>query len=101
MQLDDSQWPGPDKDGRQELEVRIGDSGGGAGPGGEGGEGGGCEAATTTPTHVSLATTKLTSTVQISRCSDAAALRSYYFLCQDLKSMLLALVHAHFQVQPI
>lgn len=58
-------------------------------------------AAATNPSHVSLATTKLTSTVQISRCEDAAALRSFYFLCQDLKTMLLALVQAHFQVQPI
>lgn len=108
MEQDDAAWPPPDKDGRQELEVRMG-GGGGAGGAAGGGEGAGGDGAADPPpptttaatTHVSLATTKLASTVQIARCADAAGLKRYYFLCQDLKAMFLALVAAHFQVQPI
>ena len=106
MGLDDARWPRPDKDGLQELEVRI--AGGGAlGGGGGGGKGGGEDGGRQPqpqpqqPQHVSLATTKLSSAVQVARCSDAAGLRRYYYACQDLKALFLALVTAHFQVQPI
>lgn len=96
--MDDAAWPSPDGEGRQELEVRMA-----AGAGEEDGNGG------AVVEHVSLATTKLASTVQIARCGGGGSgggnvtegLRRYFFLCQDLKALFLALVAAHFQVQPI
>lgn len=93
--LDDGPWPRPNRDGCQELEVRM------ILPG------------SSESAHVSLATAKLASTVQIARCcaeapggggggeAAAAALKRFFFLCQDLKALFLALVAAHFQVQPI
>jgi protein mago nashi len=88
MDLDDAPWPQPEAAGRQELEVRLGGGGGGGGGG-----------------HVSLATAKLATAAQMARgAADGAALaglRRYFFLCQDLKALFLALVTAHFQVQPI
>lgn len=101
MDLDDAPWPQPEPKGRQELEVRLGP---------DGADGGGAD-------HVSLATAKLASAVQVARGVAAAAegdargaadaqaalagLRRYFFLCQDLKALFLGLVAAHFQVQPI
>jgi protein mago nashi len=88
--LDDAQWPAPYRDCRQELEVRLVPPR--TGPTNE----------TPPVEHVSLATAKLASTVQVLRCGgDLEGLKRFFFLCQDLKALFLALVAAHFQVQPI
>eukprot|EP00889_Picochlorum_renovo_P004179 jgi/Picre1/31209/NNA_006563.t1 len=74
---DDSNWPEPDEQGRQELEIVQGDD------------------------HVSFATTKLGSMVQVQSSKDPEGLKNFYHLVQDVKCMALTLINAHFKVQPI
>jgi protein mago nashi len=77
IQEDDSNWPEPDEQGRQELEIVQGDD------------------------HVSFATTKLGSMVQVQSSKDPEGLKNFYHLVQDVKCMALTLINAHFKVQPI
>lgn len=77
IQEDDSNWPEPDEQGRQELEIVHGDD------------------------HVSFATTKLGSMVQVQSSKDPEGLKNFHHLVQDVKCMVLTLINAHFKVQPI
>jgi hypothetical protein len=74
---DDSSWPAPDQVGRQELEIVIGNE------------------------HISFATTKLGSLLQVQSSDDPEGLRVFYYLVQDLKCLVFSLISAHFKIQPI
>merc|ERR1712224_132129 len=67
LKTDDTQWPMPDKVGRQELELVMGD------------------------THMSLCTTKIGSLSDIDSSKDPEGLRIFYYLIQDLKCLVLSL----------
>jgi protein mago nashi len=58
MKEDDSNWPAPDRVGRQELEVVMGND------------------------HISFATTKLGSLLQVQSSKDPEGLRVFYYLVQ-------------------
>lgn len=77
MKEDDGKWPEPDKVGRQELEIMMGDD------------------------HISFATTKLGSMVQIQSSEDAEGLKVFYYLVQDIKCLAFSLISSHFKIQPI
>lgn len=75
--LDDRQWPAPNRDGRQELEVIAR------------GE------------HVLLTTCKIGSLVDIQGAQDSDGVRTFHYLVQDLKTLVLSLIAAHFKIKPI
>ncbi|DBB04642.1 hypothetical protein WJX77_010409 [Trebouxia sp. C0004] len=77
LKEDDNEWPAPDRVGRQELEVVLGDQ------------------------HISFCTTKLGSLMQVQQSKDPDGLRVFYYLVQDLKCMVFSLMSAHFKIQPI
>uniref|UniRef100_A0A061R5Q6 Protein mago nashi n=1 Tax=Tetraselmis sp. GSL018 TaxID=582737 RepID=A0A061R5Q6_9CHLO len=74
---DDDSWPEPDRIGRQELEVVMGND------------------------HISFATTKIGSLLEVQQSKDPEGLRIFYYLVQDLKCLVFSLVSLHFKIQPI
>mmetsp|Transcript_28025 Transcript_28025/g.72107 ORF Transcript_28025/g.72107 Transcript_28025/m.72107 type:complete len:149 (+) Transcript_28025:157-603(+) len=77
LKEDDGNWPEPDRIGRQELEVVIGNE------------------------HISFATTKIGSLLEVQQSKDAEGLKVFYYLVQDLKCLVFSLVSLHFKIQPI
>lgn len=77
LREDDKAWPVPDKVGRQELEIVLGRE------------------------HISFTTSKLGSLVNVQESADPEGLRVFYYLVQDLKSLVFALIGSHFKVKPI
>ena len=102
MKEDDANWPEPDRVGRQELEIVMGDE------------------------HVSFTAAKVGSLLDVQsskdpvRCSCAGVacvvssphrsarfplsqdgLRVMYYLVQDLKCLVFSLITLHFKVKPI
>merc|ERR1712080_576160 len=64
MREDDKNWPAPDRVGRQELEVVIGND------------------------HISFTTNKIGSLADVQASTDAEGLRIFYYLVQDLKCFI-------------
>jgi protein mago nashi len=77
MKEDDKLWPQPDRVGRQELEIVVGDQ------------------------HISFTTTKLGSLIDIKSSRDEEGLRCFYYLVQDLKCLVFSLIGLHFKIKPI
>ncbi|KFH42841.1 Protein mago nashi-like protein [Hapsidospora chrysogenum ATCC 11550] len=74
---DDSKWPQKNKDGRQELEIRLGNE------------------------HISFETAKIGSLVDVTESADPEGLRVFYYLVQDLKALVFSLIALHFKIKPI
>ncbi|KAI4106501.1 MAG: hypothetical protein LQ339_002961 [Xanthoria mediterranea] len=74
MKEDDSKWPEKNKDGRQELEIRLGNE------------------------HISFETAKIGSLVDVTESADPEGLRVFYYLVQDLKALVFSLISLHFKV---
>ncbi|RFN46546.1 mago nashi protein [Fusarium flagelliforme] len=74
---DDSKWPQKNKDGRQELEIRIGND------------------------HIAFETAKIGSLVDVTESADPEGLRVFYYLVQDLKALVFSLIALHFKIKPI
>jgi hypothetical protein len=92
MKEDDTKWPQKNKDGRQELEIRLGNE------------------------HISfevltslsralyfwlitpLQTAKIGSLVDVTESQDPEGLRVFYYLVQDLKALVFSLISLHFKV---
>ncbi|CAG0916409.1 unnamed protein product [Notodromas monacha] len=77
MQEDDTMWPPPDRVGRQELEIVMGDD------------------------HISFTTSKIGSLVDVNTSKDPEGLRCFYYLVQDLKCCVFSLIGLHFKIKPI
>jgi len=77
MKENDQLWPAPDRVGRQELEILIGDE------------------------HISFTTSKIGSLLDINASRDPEGLRAFYYLVQDLKCMVFSLIGLHFKIKPI
>jgi protein mago nashi len=75
--LNDEKWPLPNRDGRQELEVICS------------GE------------HVYLSTCKIGSLLDIQSAGNPEGLQTFHFMVQDLKTLVLSLVSAHYKIKPI
>ncbi|CAI6249961.1 unnamed protein product [Periconia digitata] len=74
LKEDDTKWPQKNKDGRQELEIRIGNE------------------------HISFETAKIGSLQDVQDSSDPDGLRVFYYLVQDLKALVFTLISLHFKV---
>ena len=77
MKEDDESWPEPDRVGRQELEIVMGDE------------------------HVSFTAAKVGSLLDVQGSKDPDGLRVMYYLVQDLKCLVFSLITLHFKVKPI
>ncbi|WEW55827.1 Protein mago nashi 2 [Emydomyces testavorans] len=77
MKEDDSKWPQKNKDGRQELEIKLGNE------------------------HISFETAKIGSLVDVTESADPEGLRVFYYLVQDLKAFVFSLISLHFKIKPI
>ncbi|KAI6803652.1 Protein mago [Hortaea werneckii] len=77
MKEDDTKWPQKNKDGRQELEIRLGSE------------------------HISFETAKIGSLVDVNESEDPEGLRVFYYLVQDLKALVFSLISQHFKIKPI
>ncbi|KAI9219564.1 Mago nashi-like protein [Blastocladiella britannica] len=73
----DEQWPSPNVDGKQELELILGQ------------------------THYSLSLAKINTLAEVSKAADSDNLRNFYFLVQDLKALVFSLVGLHFKIKPV
>eukprot|EP00887_Chlorella_sp_A99_P003292 scaffold9.g3292.t1 len=71
LKEDDANWPVPDR----ELEIVLGNE------------------------HISFATTKLGSLLQVQSSKDPEGLRMFYYLVQDLKCLVFSLTAAHFKAR--
>ncbi|KAL9100945.1 MAG: hypothetical protein Q9163_003744 [Psora crenata] len=76
MKEDDSKWPEKNKDGKQELEIRLGNE------------------------HISFETAKIGSLVDVTESDDPEGLRVFYYLVQDLKALVFSLISLHFKIEP-
>jgi protein mago nashi len=77
MKEDDSAWPEPDREGRQELEIVYGDE------------------------HTSFTTSKIGSLLDVQNSKDPDGYRNFYYLVQDLKCFVFSLITLHMKVKPI
>ncbi|KAJ9609422.1 Protein mago nashi [Cladophialophora chaetospira] len=77
MKEDDSRWPQKNKDGRQELEIRLGNE------------------------HIQFETAKIGSLGDVTDSADPEGLRVFYYLVQDLKALVFSLISLHFKIKPI
>ncbi|KAJ3321533.1 hypothetical protein HDV06_004069 [Boothiomyces sp. JEL0866] len=68
LKEDDSQWPEPDRVGRQELEIVLGDE------------------------HISFTTSKIGSLADVQNSKDPEGLRVFYYLIQDLNKVQITKV---------
>ncbi|KAG5179326.1 protein mago nashi [Tribonema minus] len=73
----DEKWPEPNREGRQELEVKLGNQ------------------------HICFTCSKLGSLLQVQDSKDPESLMTFYYLVQDLKCLVLSLVNLHFKIKPI
>eukprot|EP00921_Rhytidocystis_pertsovi_P021355 GHVQ01034124.1.p1 GENE.GHVQ01034124.1~~GHVQ01034124.1.p1 ORF type:complete len:150 (-),score=16.29 GHVQ01034124.1:354-803(-) len=74
---DDSEWPQPDRVGRQELEIVLEND------------------------HISFTTSKIGSLSDVQSCTDSTGLRVFYYLVQDLKCLVFSLIGLHFRIKPV
>jgi len=77
MKEDDSMWPEPDRIGSQELEIVMNNE------------------------HISFTTAKIGSLLDVQESKDAEGLRTFYYLVQDLKCFVFALISLHFKIKPV
>merc|ERR1711977_748248 len=77
MKEDDNNWPQPDRVGRQELEVVLGDE------------------------HISFTTSKIGSLLDVQESKDPEGLRIFYYLVQDIKCFVFSLINLHFKIKSI
>ncbi|GBG61239.1 hypothetical protein CBR_g19771 [Chara braunii] len=77
LKEDDNNWPEPDRVGRQELEIVMGNE------------------------HISFTTSKIGSLLDVQSSKDPEGLRIFYYLVQDLKCFVFSLIGLHFKIKPI
>merc|ERR1719359_2825326 len=75
LKEDDINWPAPDRVGRQEIEVVMGND------------------------HISFCTTKIGSLLDIDSSNNPEGLRVFYYLVQDLKCLVFSLIGLHFKIK--
>lgn len=87
---DDTKWPQKNKDGRQELEIRIGNEHISFEVR--------CESRMLRRCTDALQTAKIGSLVDVNDSEDPEGLRVFYYLVQDLKALVFSLIALHFKV---
>ena len=88
---DDSKWPPKNKDGRQELEIRLGNEHISF-------EVGAHNLLKAPITDGLLQTAKIGSLVDVQESDDPEGLRVFHYLVQDLKALVFSLISLHFKV---
>ncbi|OBR14930.1 Mago nashi [Colletotrichum higginsianum IMI 349063] len=96
MKEDDSKWPQKNKDGRQELEIRLGNDHISFEVGDDGFVG-----ISRTGLTCLVQTAKIGSLVDVTESADPEGLRVFYYLVQDLKALVFSLIALHFKIKPI
>nr|XP_028572337.1 protein mago nashi homolog [Podarcis muralis] len=76
-QEDDALWPPPDRVGRQELEIVIGDE------------------------HISFTTSKIGSLIDVNQSKDPEGLRVVYYPCPGPQVSSSVSIGLHFKIKPI
>lgn len=74
MREDDAKWPPRNRDGKQELEIRLGSE------------------------HISFELAKIGSLTDVQESDDPEGLRVFYYLVQDIKAFCFSLISLHFKV---
>ena len=74
MKEDDKTWPEPDRVGKQELEIVLGEE------------------------HICFTTAKIGTLNEVLGSQDPDGLRVFYYLIQDLKCLVFSLIGLHFKV---
>ena len=77
LKQDDSRWPEPGSDGRQELEIILDDN------------------------HICFVTSKIGSFIDVQESQDPEGMRVLYYLVQDMKCLIFSLITIHFRVKPV
>mmetsp|Transcript_5300 Transcript_5300/g.6769 ORF Transcript_5300/g.6769 Transcript_5300/m.6769 type:complete len:188 (+) Transcript_5300:69-632(+) len=77
LEYNDKKWPKAGRTGRQHLEIRLGTQ------------------------TASYTTEKLGTLSEVECCTDAEGLKIFYYLSQDLKALIFALISTHFRIKPI
>eukprot|EP00003_Mantamonas_plastica_P022129 TRINITY_DN370_c1_g1_i5.p1 TRINITY_DN370_c1_g1~~TRINITY_DN370_c1_g1_i5.p1 ORF type:complete len:105 (+),score=43.67 TRINITY_DN370_c1_g1_i5:293-607(+) len=79
LECDDFKWPEPvdAQEGSQELEIVMNN------------------------VHLSFLTTKIGSMMSIQKSDDPEGLSVFYYLVQDVKTLVLSLINLHFKIKPI
>ena len=87
VEEDDSKWPEPNTDGRQELEILLDNK----------------HIFFTVGSllsiHVQCST--INTMVDIQKSADPDGLRAFYYLVQDLKCLVISIISLHFKIKPI
>lgn len=73
----DEKWPEKNRDGKQELEVKVGRY------------------------HISFETAKIGSLNDVQNSDDPEGLRVFYYVANDLKALVFSLISLHFKIKPI
>jgi len=71
---DDENWPAPDKIGKQDLDIRLGNK------------------------EIFFRTAQIGSYLDVQQSKDPEGLKTFYYLVQDLKCFVFALIGLHFRV---
>ena len=74
MGLRDEDWPAPDRDGKQELEIHDGNG-----------------------VSILLETSKIGSMSEISSTRDPEGIKIFYYLILDIKCLIFSLINLHFR----
>ena len=77
FECDDRKWPEADFEGKEELEIVMGEK------------------------HISFVTKKIGSLLEVEKCKDKEGLKTFHFLSQDIKIFTISLINLHFKVNPI
>eukprot|EP01104_Vermistella_antarctica_P006140 TRINITY_DN16868_c0_g1_i1.p1 TRINITY_DN16868_c0_g1~~TRINITY_DN16868_c0_g1_i1.p1 ORF type:complete len:152 (+),score=39.19 TRINITY_DN16868_c0_g1_i1:52-507(+) len=77
LKEDDSNWPEPNRNGKQELEI------------------------VTSTEHISFVTSKIGKLMDVQESNDPDGLKVFYYLVQDLKCLVFSLIGMHFKIKPI
>ncbi|KAK8798247.1 hypothetical protein WA538_006042 [Blastocystis sp. DL] len=77
IEEDDSKWPEPNADGRQELEILLDNK------------------------HIFFTCSTINTMVDIQKSADPEGLRAFYYLVQDLKCLVISIISLHFKIKPI
>ena len=77
LDADDSLWPEPSSQGKQELEIKIGRE------------------------HISFTCSKIGSLLDVQHSDAPEGLKAFYYLVQDLKCLVFSLVSTHMKIKPV
>jgi protein mago nashi len=74
---DDASWPEANREGRQELEIKVGKE------------------------HIAFECAKIGSLLDVQKSEDPEGMSVFYYLVQDLRCLVFSLITLHFKIKPI